>query len=316
MVSAFYGPGVIALWLLASVSTCITFGLNRRHWFYTKDSITVDFVVFLLYPAIAGIDLFAHHSVNQNIQDQTPNAPSGSQAEAINTSVKICDAYTAMALFLCIFYLNSRKSNKDVFPRRRATAVFAVTCLCFLAETFAGFQQLNILPWLFNLLLTLLKLISPFACTFLFLAAPAVAFGPIGIVIEVGKDKQQGAWRNLFSLITGNPGIACCCIPLFGLYLIVPVVLVYYGYQLSQVIPGYFGELFQKSDSSLSDFSQVACLVIGLAMPIFSIQSALQRRSWGRWLWHKSWEVYTNFADSRMPGLPGPTTGFEIREWK
>jgi hypothetical protein len=153
LVPSYYGAGSFALWILTIISVIIVWLFHPRHAL-SRDTITAEFVGCLLYPVVAGSDVFRRVSQFGRSNEalwKTPMEPKLiAQVLAIQAPVKICDyhllftlLYTLVLLFM--FFQMWRKDEKSKlnitrFPWRRSSCVWIVAAWCVLAEGFAGFH--------------------------------------------------------------------------------------------------------------------------------------------------------------------------------
>jgi hypothetical protein len=131
LVSGYYGPGAVALWLLAIYAVALTWLFHPRHSL-ARDTITNDFIFCLLYPVVAAGHLFIQLShypgTRRSIRDRNDKQLLP-QAASILASVVICNLYGVIAFaFSFIFILAelSHNRNKRKFLRRRSVAVWTV----------------------------------------------------------------------------------------------------------------------------------------------------------------------------------------------
>ena len=100
-VSSFYGPGAVVCWYLTVLACLISFSLHPRK--RSRDSITIDLIAVLTFPAVAAADL-----ITQGRSYPREGATLAQNAASIRASLSVTEVFSAIDAFLLLLAVNFR----------------------------------------------------------------------------------------------------------------------------------------------------------------------------------------------------------------
>ena len=126
LVSSFYGPGAVVGWYLTALAYLVSFSLHPRK--RNRDSITVDLITVLTFPAFAAADLI------MKVRSY-PKEGAGSVQNAASVEATLIVTETFLTIDVTLFLL-------AVVPKcmRRACLLAIVGLFCFSAECYVYFS--------------------------------------------------------------------------------------------------------------------------------------------------------------------------------
>jgi hypothetical protein len=290
LVSGFYGPGAVVFWLLAALAITITWSLRVEHH-ADRDTLSNEFVGFLLYPVIAAghlvIQMSQFPGQRHSIWD-LKDKQLLSQSASIRASNAICDIYMMLACTdsIVVWLLrfldqddNDRRKLIDrILPRfpwrRRSIAVGAVWLWCFIAEATCGLHgSFASFVWdgyihgtsLFLILYYVLFLLVVGGCLIMLLFK--IVLNPRKRFKDL-RAKHFFFRRGWFEFTFFACVSFMCIVSMIG---ITYVVLVF-------TVPEQWEILIPRTSFSLKDLDQVLGLLAGTTTLIYSIVGVYNER--------------------------------------
>ena len=126
LVSSFYGPGAVVGWYLTALACLISYSLHPRK--RRRDSITVDLIAVLTFPAIAAADL-----INKVRPYPKEGAVSVQNAASIEATLIVTETFLTIDVILFLLAVGFRCV-------RRPCLLATVGLFCFSAECYVYFS--------------------------------------------------------------------------------------------------------------------------------------------------------------------------------
>lgn len=272
LVSDYYGPGTLALWVLTAAGVGISWFTLKKH------EINPEFVGFLLYPIIAGghaIIQVAKFTGSREDIWSTADPELLPQALSIQASVKVCNLFFFLGTTLSLIAIldNILEHFKDdyipIAPlyNRRLACLGVVAVWCSTATAVGAFFGGGLGKWL---LYHLMLWFFPFSDVLL---NPKVRFICLLVlmtwcILTPIQDRwQRGGWKRVWLLLA----LFFC-----GQLLNSTLLFIYWDLLIMTIVQ--FREMFlPMSAANLVDLDQATAFISGIVFLGYTLQRELWR---------------------------------------